>query len=37
LIQILERCLEADAQIGWFVQLVLVLESLLDSIGNSLG
>jgi DNA polymerase-3 subunit delta' len=32
LISILERCLEADAQIGWFVQLPLVLEALLDAI-----
>lgn len=33
---LLERCLEADQQIGWRVQLVLVLESLLDAMAQRL-
>ena len=37
LLQILDRCLEGDLQIGWYVQLVLVLESLLDAVGSTLA
>ena len=33
---LLERCLEADQQIVWRVQLVLVLESLLDAVAQRL-
>lgn len=33
LVQVLERCLEADVQTGRYVQLVLVLEALLDTLG----
>jgi DNA polymerase-3 subunit delta' len=34
LLQLLERCLEADAQLARYVQLVLVLEALADAIGT---
>lgn len=34
LLQLMERCLESDAQIDRFVQLVLVLEALADAIGQ---
>ena len=37
LLQVLERCLDADAQTGRYVQLVLVLESLLDALGVALA
>jgi DNA polymerase III subunit delta' len=37
LLQALERCLEADLQIGWYIQLVLVLEALLDALGVTLA
>jgi DNA polymerase III subunit delta' len=37
LLKILERCLEADQQIAWYVQLVLVLEGLLDTISVDLA
>lgn len=36
LLEVLERCLEADRQIDRRVQLVLVLEALLDAIGQRL-
>jgi DNA polymerase-3 subunit delta' len=36
LLEILERCLEGDAQIDRRVQLVLVLEALLDALGQQL-
>jgi DNA polymerase-3 subunit delta' len=36
LLEVLERCLEGDAQIDRRVQLVLVLEGLLDSLGQQL-
>jgi len=36
LLALLERCLEADAQIDRRVQLVLVLEALLDTLGQKL-
>jgi DNA polymerase-3 subunit delta' len=36
LLQVLERCLEADAQTERYIQLVLVLEGLLDALGLSL-
>jgi len=36
LLQILERCLEADIQTGRYIQLVLVLEGLLDALGVAL-
>jgi DNA polymerase-3 subunit delta' len=34
LLALLDRCLEADQQIEWRVQLVLVLESLLDALAQ---
>jgi DNA polymerase-3 subunit delta' len=34
LLQLIERCLEADEQIGRYVQIVLVLEGLLDALGQ---
>jgi DNA polymerase-3 subunit delta' len=37
LLRVLERCLEADTQTGWYIQLVLVLESLLDAVGVALA
>jgi DNA polymerase III subunit delta' len=37
LLQVLERCLDADAQTGRYVQLVLVLESLIDALGVALA
>src|SRR5262249_20356394 len=37
LLQVLERCLEADVQIGRFVQLVLLLEGLFDTLGMALA
>jgi hypothetical protein len=37
LLGLLERCLEADMQVERRVQLVLVLEGLLDSIGQQLA
>jgi hypothetical protein len=36
ILALLERCLEADQQITWRVQLVLVLESLLDAMAQKL-
>lgn len=36
LLRVLERCLEGDAQIDRRVQLVLVLEALLDALGQQL-
>jgi DNA polymerase-3 subunit delta' len=36
LLQILQRCLDADMQTGRYVQLVLVLEALLDALGAEL-
>jgi DNA polymerase-3 subunit delta' len=36
LLEVLERCLEGDAQIDRRVQLVLVLEALLDALGQQL-
>ena len=36
LLEVLERCLEGDAQIDRRVQLVLVLEALLDALGQRL-
>jgi DNA polymerase-3 subunit delta' len=37
LLEMLERCLEADAQIDRRVQLVLVVEGLLDSLGQKVA
>jgi DNA polymerase-3 subunit delta' len=37
LLQVLERCLAADTQTGRYVQLVLVLESVLDALGVALA
>lgn len=37
LIEVLERCLDADYQIDRRVQLVLVLEALADALGQKLG
>jgi DNA polymerase III subunit delta' len=37
LLNILERCLEADIQIGRYIQLDLVLEALLDALGVALA
>jgi DNA polymerase-3 subunit delta' len=37
LLQMLERCLDADTQTGRYVQLVLVLESLVDALGATLA
>jgi hypothetical protein len=37
LLRLLERCLEADYQLERRVQLVLVLEALLDSVGTTVG
>jgi hypothetical protein len=37
LLQTLERCLEADAQVNRRLQLVLVLEALLDAVGQLLA
>jgi DNA polymerase-3 subunit delta' len=37
LLQVLERALEADTQTGRYMQLVLVLESLLDALGVALA
>jgi DNA polymerase-3 subunit delta' len=37
LLQILERCLEADLQTGRYIQLALVLEGLLDALGVALA
>jgi DNA polymerase-3 subunit delta' len=37
LLQVLERCLDADAQTGRYVQLVLILESLLNALGLALA
>jgi DNA polymerase-3 subunit delta' len=37
LLELLERCLEADSQIGRYVQLVLVVESLVDALGVTLA
>ena len=36
LLELLERCLEGDAHIDRRVQLVLVLEALLDALGQKL-
>lgn len=36
LLEILERCLEADAQTDRYIQLVLVLEGLMDALGVAL-
>jgi DNA polymerase III subunit delta' len=36
LLNILDRCIEADLQIGRYVQLDLVLEALLDALGVAL-
>jgi hypothetical protein len=36
LMELLERCLEADVQIERYVQLTLVLEALLDALGQRL-
>src|SRR5262245_30539385 len=36
LLELIERCLEADQQITWRVQLVLVLESLLDAMAQKI-
>jgi DNA polymerase-3 subunit delta' len=36
LLALIERCLEADEQIGRYVQLVLVLEGLLDALGQQM-
>lgn len=36
LLQLLDRCLEADRQIGRYVQLVLVIEALCDALGQLL-
>ncbi len=36
LLELLERCLEADQQITWRVQLVLVLEALLDAMAQKI-
>jgi DNA polymerase-3 subunit delta' len=35
-LELLERCLEADQQITWRVQLVLVLEALLDAMAQKI-
>jgi DNA polymerase-3 subunit delta' len=35
-LQLIDRCLDADEQIGRYVQLVLVLEGLLDALGQLL-
>jgi DNA polymerase III subunit delta' len=37
MLQLIERCLEADVQIGRYIQLVLVLEALLDALGAALS
>jgi DNA polymerase-3 subunit delta' len=37
LVQVLERCLEADVQTGRYIQLVLVVEALLDTLGVQLA
>jgi DNA polymerase-3 subunit delta' len=37
LTHVLERCLEADIQAGRYIQLVLVLEALLDTLGVQLA
>jgi DNA polymerase-3 subunit delta' len=37
LLQVLERCLEADVQTGRYIQLVLVLEALVDTLGAQLA
>jgi DNA polymerase III subunit delta' len=37
LLQILERCLEADTQLNYYVQIVLVIEALLDALGAQLA
>jgi DNA polymerase-3 subunit delta' len=34
LLQLIDRCLEADEQLGRYVQVVLVLEGLLDALGQ---
>jgi hypothetical protein len=36
LLEVLERCLEADRQIDRRVQLVLILEGLVDALGQKL-
>ena len=36
LLALLERCLEADQQIDWRAQLVLVLEALVDALAQKL-
>jgi DNA polymerase-3 subunit delta' len=36
ILQLIERCLEADEQLRWYVQVVLVLEGLLDALGQLL-
>ena len=36
-LQIMERCMEADTQTGRYIQLVLVLEALMDSLGVALA
>jgi DNA polymerase-3 subunit delta' len=37
LLEVLNRCLEADAQIDRYVQLVLVIEALADALGQHVG
>jgi DNA polymerase III subunit delta' len=37
LLAVLERCLEADTHLERYAQLVLIVESLLDSVGQLLG
>ena len=37
LLELLDRCLEADAQIDRRVQLVLILEALVDALGQKLS
>jgi DNA polymerase-3 subunit delta' len=37
LLEVLERCLEADVQTGRYLQLVLVLEALVDTLGAQLA
>jgi DNA polymerase-3 subunit delta' len=37
LLQLIDRCLEADEQLGRYVQVVLVVEGLLDALGQGIG
>jgi hypothetical protein len=37
LMELIDRCLEADQQIEWRVQLVLVLEALLDALAQKMA